>query len=308
MTGEYKSAGSDMPAATWIDRWAPTGLRPYLHLARLDRPIGIWLLLFPCWWSVLLATRHWPDLETAGLLALFAIGATIMRAAGCTLNDIADRKIDAQVARTAMRPIPSGSISIAQAVGFLGLLLVGGLIVLLQFNPFAVAVGVASLALVAVYPFMKRITHWPQAVLGLAFNWGALLGWAAVRGDIAAAPVALYGAGLLWTLGYDTIYAHQDKQDDLLVGVKSTALRLGDRTKLWLVLFYGGTIALIGVAGQLAGLGVMFYVGLGIGAVQLGWQIAVLDINDARNCLGLFKSNRHFGWIVLIAIIAGAGW
>jgi len=297
-----------MPAATWIDRWAPAGLRPYLHLARLDRPIGVWLLLFPCWWSVLLATPHRPDVETATLLALFAVGATIMRAAGCTLNDIADRKIDAQVARTAMRPIPSGSLSVRQAVGFLGLLLVGGLIVLLQFNPFAVKVGIASLALVAVYPFMKRITHWPQAVLGLTFNWGALLGWAAVRGDITAAPVALYAAGLLWTLGYDTIYAHQDKEDDLLVGVKSTALRLGQATKPWLVLFYGGTVALIGVAGYLAGLGVGFYAGLIIAAVQLGWQIAVLDINDARNCLGLFKSNRHFGWIVLISLIAGAGW
>jgi 4-hydroxybenzoate polyprenyltransferase len=188
------------------------------------------------------------------------------------------------------------------------LLLVAGLIVLLQFNPFAVAVGIASLALVAVYPFMKRITHWPQAVLGLTFNWGALLGWAAVRGDITAAPVALYAAGLLWTLGYDTIYAHQDKQDDLLLGVKSTALRLGQATKPWLVLFYGGTVALIGVAGYLAGLGVGFYAGLVVAAVQLGWQIAVLDINDARNCLGLFKSNRHFGWIVLISIIAGANW
>ena len=228
-----------------------------------------------------------------------------MRAAGCTLNDIADRKIDAQVARTAMRPIPSGALSVRQAFAFLGLLLVFGLIVLLQFNPFAVKVGVASLVLVVIYPFMKRITHWPQAVLGLAFNWGALLGWAAVRCDIAAAPVVLYAAGLLWTLGYDTIYAHQDKQDDLLVGVRSTALRLGERTKAWLVLFYGGTIVLLGVAGNLVGLGVGFYAGLVAASVQLGWQIAVLDMDDPRNCLGLFKSNRHFGWIVLIAIIAG---
>ncbi|MHA1598074.1 MAG: UbiA family prenyltransferase, partial [Alphaproteobacteria bacterium] len=171
-----------------------------------------------------------------------------------------------------------------------------------------VKVGAASLVLVAIYPFMKRITHWPQAVLGLAFNWGALLGWAAVRGDITMAPLALFAAGLLWTLGYDTIYAHQDKEDDLLVGIKSTALKFGDKTKPWLIFFYGGTIGLIGVAGNLSGLGVGFYVGMIFAAVQLVWQIAMLDIDDARNCLGLFKSNRHFGWIVLISIIAGAGW
>jgi 4-hydroxybenzoate polyprenyltransferase len=283
-------------------------MRPYLHLARLDRPIGTWLLLFPCWWSILLATSNRPDMETAVFFALFAIGAVVMRAAGCTLNDIADRNFDAQVARTATRPIPSGAIGVRHAIGFLGLLLVLGLIILLQFNLFAIKVGILSLALVAIYPFMKRFTHWPQAVLGLAFNWGALLGWAAVRGDITAAPVALYAAGLLWTLGYDTIYAHQDKEDDLLVGVKSTALKLGDKTKPWLVFFYGGTIVLIGVTGNLVGLGIGFYAGLAVAAAHLGWQIATLDINDARNCLRLFKSNRNFGWIVLIAIIAGASW
>ena len=302
MTTAYKSTASDMPALTWIDRWAPAWLRPYLHLARIDRPIGTWLLLLPCWWSIALATPGWPD---PLLVVLFGAGALIMRGAGCTLNDIADRNFDGQVARTATRPIPSGAVSIPQAFGFLGLLLFLGLAVLLQFNLFAVMVGAGSLVVVAIYPFMKRITYWPQAVLGLAFNWGALLGWAAVRGDLAAPAGILYMAGILWTLGYDTIYAHQDKEDDILFGVKSTALRFGENTVKWLVWFYCGSIGLIGLCGYLVELGWAFYAGLALGAAHLAWQVTTLDINDAKGCLARFKANRHFGLIIFAAIIAG---
>ena len=302
MTTAFKSIDSDMPALTWIDRWAPPWLRPYLHLARLDRPIGTWLLLLPCWWSIALATPGWPD---PLLVALFAVGALIMRGAGCTLNDIADRDFDGRVARTATRPIPSGAVSIRQAFGFLGLKLLLGLSVLLQFNTFAVMVGAGSLVVVAVYPFMKRITYWPQVVLGLAFNWGALLGWAAVQGGLSAAAGVLYMAGILWTLGYDTIYAHQDKEDDILIGIKSTALKLGENTARWLIGFYSGTITLIALSGYLAALGWAFYTGLAFAAAHLIWQTMTLDIDDAKGCLARFKSNRTFGLIVFAAIIAG---
>ena len=221
----------DIPVGNWIDRWVPAPVRPYLRLMRLDRPIGTWLLLLPAWWSLALAAPRWPDL---GLMALFALGAVVMRGAGCTVNDIADHKFDAQVARTAARPIPSGAVSVLQALCFLGLQLGIGLAILLCLNGAALAWGAASLLLVIPYPFMKRITWWPQAWLGLTFNWGALLGWVAVTGRLDAAPLALYAAGLFWTLGYDTIYAHQDKEDDILIGVKSTALRLGAATPAWL--------------------------------------------------------------------------
>ena len=302
MMTAYKSSASDMPDLTWIDRRAPVWSRPYLHLARLDRPIGTWLLLLPCWWSIAMAGDGWPDLQ---LVVLFAAGALIMRGAGCTLNDIADRNFDGRVARTATRPIPSGAVSIRQAFAFLGLLLFLGLVILLQFNLFAVLIGAASLLIVAVYPFMKRVTYWPQIVLGLAFNWGALLGWAAVRGDLAAPAGVLYMAGILWTLGYDTVYAHQDKEDDILIGVKSTALRLGENTRSWLIGFYIGTITLIALSGYLAQLGWAFYVGLVLAAAHLVWQVSRLNINDAKGCLAIFKSNRNFGLVVFAAIIAG---
>ena len=298
----YKSADSDMPILTWIDKWAPVWLRPYLHLARLDRPIGTWLLLLPCWWSIGLATPGTPDLVMVGL---FAAGALIMRGAGCTLNDIVDRNFDSQVVRTVARPIPSGAVSIQQAAIFLVLQLLLGLAVLMLFNFFAVLVGLASLGIVAIYPFMKRITYWPQAILGFAFNWGALLGWAAVRGDLAAPAGILYMAGILWTLGYDTIYAHQDKEYDILIGVKSTALRFGENTGKWLIWFYSGTIGLMALSGYLAGLGGAFYVGISFGAAHLVWQVATLDIDDAKGCLQRFKSNRNFGLIIFAAIFAG---
>ena len=302
MTTIDKSADSNLLIMTWVDKWAPAWLRPYLYLARLDRPIGTWLLLLPCWWSIALATPGTPDLVT---VALFAAGALTMRGAGCTLNDIIDRNFDSQVARTAARPIPSGALSIQQASVFLVLQLFLGLAVLMQFNFFAVLVGMASLGIVVIYPFMKRITYWPQAVLGLAFNWGALLGWAAVRGDLTATVGILYMAGILWTLGYDTIYAHQDKEDDILIGIKSTALRFGENTSKWLIWFYSGTIGLLAFSGYLAALGWAFYVGLGFAAAHLVWQILTLDINDVKGCLLRFKSNRNFGLIIFAAIVAG---
>ena len=302
MTETVHSAASDIHAENRMERLAPRGMRPYLRLARIDRPIGTWLLVLPCWWSVALAMPSWPD---ARMFALFAVGALIMRGAGCTLNDIVDRDIDGRVARTATRPIPSGAVSVRNAVVFLGLQLLAGLAVLTQLNGFAIALGAGALPLIAVYPFMKRVTYWPQLVLGMVFNWGALLGWAAVRGEIGAPALALYGAGVLWTLGYDTIYAHQDKEYDSLLGLKSTALKLGDATRPWLFAFYGGALALLAVAGQLAALAWPFFAVLGLGAAHLIWQAAMVDTADAHDCLAKFKSNRNFGLIVLAAVVAG---
>lgn len=293
---------SDIPTGNWVDRHLPDAVRPYARLARFDRPIGTWLVLLPCWWSTAMAGDGWPD---AVLIALFAVGALVMRGAGCTVNDLADRNFDARVARTADRPLPSGAVSIGQALGFLiGLSLIG-LVVLLQFNPFAVWVGVASLVLVAVYPFAKRVTYWPQAVLGLTFNWGALLGWAAVRGDLAAPAIVLYVAGLFWTLGYDTIYAHQDKEDDILIGVKSTALKLGDATPIWLAAFYAAATALLALAGYLSGAAWPFYALLAVSAGHLVWQVATLDIHAPADCLAKFKANRDYGLLVFAAFVAG---
>lgn len=292
----------DIPVGNWIDRHAPAATRPYLRLMRLDRPIGTWLLLFPCWWSITLAGTGWPDLW---LCALFAIGAVVMRGAGCTINDIADHKFDAQVERTRARPIPSGAVSLKQAWAFLAAQLAVGLVILVQLNGFAIGLGVASLLLVFPYPLMKRITWWPQAWLGLTFNWGALMGWAAVRGDLAAAPLLMYAAGLLWTLGYDTIYAHQDKEDDALIGVKSTARRLGAATPRWLAGFYTGAVVLLAAAGWAAGVSWPFYPLLALAAGQLAWQVATGDIDNSPDCLAKFKSNRVFGWLFLAAIVAG---
>ncbi|MCR6633202.1 MAG: 4-hydroxybenzoate octaprenyltransferase [Magnetospirillum sp.] len=299
---QSSTLNGDIPVGNWIDRWAPAASRPYLRLMRLDRPIGTWLLLFPCWWSAALAAPGWPDL---GLFALFAVGSVVMRGAGCTINDIADHRFDAQVERTRGRPIPSGAVSLKRAWAFLAAQLLVGLAILLMLNPFAIWVGVASLLLVFPYPLMKRITYWPQAWLGLTFNWGALMGWAAVRGELAAAPLLLYAAGLLWTLGYDTIYAHQDKEDDILIGVKSTALRLAAATPRWVAGFYSGALLLIAAAGWAAGLSWVFYPLLALAGLQLYWQVAAGNIDDAADCLSKFKSNRFFGWMLLVAIVAG---
>ena len=300
MSDTVHPSASDINPDSWVDRWAPSGWRPYLRLARADRPIGTWLLLIPCWWGAAMASTGLPS---ALYFLLFAVGALVMRGAGCTVNDLADRKFDRMVARTATRPIASGQISVPQALIFVVFLSGIGLTVLVQFNALTIQLGVASLALVALYPFMKRFTYWPQAFLGLTFNWGALVGWTAVAGDLQAPAVWLYVAGIFWTLGYDTIYAHQDKADDLLVGVKSTALKFGAATPRWLMLFYGTAVGLIGVAGWSAALAWPFFVGLTAGAVHLTWQVRTVDLEDPKSCLRFFKSNRDFGLMVLAGMV-----
>ena len=297
-------AHTDIRADDWIDRWTPSSIRPYLRLARLDRPIGTWLLLFPCWWSLALAAPGLPDLR---LMALFAFGAVVMRGAGCTINDIIDRNIDAKVARTRIRPIPSGAVQVWQAGVFLLLQLGAGLLVLLQLPLPAILWGAASLGLVFSYPLMKRVTWWPQAFLGLTFNWGALLGWVAAGQEMAGPPLLLYAAGIVWTLGYDTIYAHQDKADDVQIGVKSTALRLGAASRRWVGGFYGLTLPGLAAAGLAAGHGPGLLFLLLPAAAHLIWQVRAWNPDDPANCLTLFKSNRLFGALVLAALV-GSRW
>lgn len=296
---------ADAPPGNWVDRYAPAALRPYLQLARFDRPIGSWLLLFPCWWSLSLAElargRPYPNLW---YVLLFLVGAFVMRGAGCTWNDIVDRNFDGQVDRTAGRPIPSGQVSVTQAVLFGVVLSFVGLLVLIQFNWFTVWLGIASLGLIVIYPFMKRLTFWPQVVLGLTFKWGALVGWAAIYGELSAAPLVLYAGCVLWTIGYDTIYAHQDKEDDALLGLKSTALKFGDATQSWVAGFYAGAIMLWAVAGFLAGAHLIFFTALALVGVQLAWQVATLVTDDPINCLRRFRSNRDVGWGLFLGLIA----
>ena len=301
-------AGSVADATgNWVDTLAPAWSRPYLRLARLDRPIGSWLLLLPCWWSSALAAvaadRAAPNLLH---LALFFIGAFAMRGAGCTWNDIVDRDLDRSVERTRSRPIPSGQVSVPAAAMFLVLQALVGLAVLLSFNGFAIALGVASLLIVAVYPFMKRITYWPQIVLGLAFSWGALMGWAAAFGRLDAPALLLYAGSIAWVIGYDTIYAHQDREDDALVGIKSTALLFGERTKPMLGVFYTIAVFFLGAAGGAAGAGPVFALGLLAFAGHLGWQIVRLDIADPDRSLALFKSNRDAGLILFAGLVLDA--
>jgi 4-hydroxybenzoate polyprenyltransferase len=293
---------SDIHQGDWVERRLPAHLRPYARLARLDRPIGTWLLLFPGWWGIALASQRWPD---PVLLLLFAIGAVAMRGAGCTLNDIADRDYDGKVARTRLRPLPSGAVSVRQAVIFLLLQLMIGAAVLFSLNRTTILLGAAVLVLIGTYPFMKRITYWPQVFLGLNFNWGALIGWTAITGTLAAPPLLLYVGGVFWTIGYDTIYAHQDKEDDIRIGVKSSAIALGVNTRPWLFAFYGAALLLWSAAGHAAGLGAMFWVGLAAAAVQLAWQAARVATEDPADCLRKFRSNRYVGWLLLAGIVAG---
>lgn len=289
----------------WADRLLPAAWRPYARLARLERPVGWWLLLLPCWWGLLLgqiaAGGGWPNLLHA---LLFLIGAIVMRGAGCTLNDIVDRDFDSRVARTRSRPLASGRVRLPQAFAFLAAQCAVGLAVLLQFNRYTVILAATSLVIVIVYPFMKRITYWPQLVLGLAFNWGAMVGWSATHASLAAAPLLLYTAGLFWTLAYDTIYAHQDKDDDLLIGVKSTALKFGDRTLPWLIGFFAAALALLDAAIWLAGGGLVAHLGVAGGALHAAWQVARFRADDAARCLELFRSNRTFGLIIVAALLA----
>ncbi len=293
----------------WVDLRAPEALKPWLKLGRFDRPVGIWLLLLPGWQGIALAlaqNRKTPDLYDAWLFLGFFIGACLMRAAGCAFNDIVDRDIDRQVARTAARPVASGVISVKQAWAFvIGCSLVAFLI-LLTLGGTAILLGFGSLALVAAYPFMKRITWWPQAWLGITFNWGALMGYGAVTDEVTVVAVLLWVGGVFWTLGYDTIYALQDIEDDAMVGVKSTARRLGSGVRAGVGVFYVGAVLCAGLAGVAAGLWPLFFLGLGAYALHLAWQVWRLRPDDGALALRLFKSNRDAGLILLAAIALGA--
>jgi 4-hydroxybenzoate polyprenyltransferase len=297
------AAASDIRSGTRIERIAPPALLPYLRLGRLDRPIGTWLLLFPCWWGTALAAGPGVG-EHALLFVLFGFGSVVMRAAGCTINDIIDRDLDGAVARTRTRPIPSGAVGLKGAFAFLGLLLVLGLAIVLALPPFARWVAIASLPLVVTYPFMKRITWWPQLFLGITFNWGALVGYAAVAGSLGAPALLLYLAGIFWTLGYDTIYAHQDRNDDALIGIKSSARRLGSNTRPFLFAVYGIAALLFAASAYAAGLGMLFWLGLAATLAHLGWQAAVVDIDDPADCGAKFRANRFVGWLFLCGLIA----
>jgi 4-hydroxybenzoate polyprenyltransferase len=291
----------------WVDSSAPGWLRPYLRLTRLDRPIGWWLLLMPCWWSSALAAvadRAWGPRPWH--ILLFLIGAIVMRGAGCTWNDLVDRDIDGRVERTRSRPIPSGQVSVPAALAFLVLQALMGLLVLVQFNGFAIGVGVASLAVVAIYPFMKRVTYWPQIFLGLAFSWGALMGWAAARGALELPALLLYAGSIAWVIHYDTIYAHQDREDDALVGLKSTALLFAERTKLALAAFSSAAVALIGLAGYFAHAGIVFAAALAAFAMHLAWQIVFIRIDDPESCLRMFRANRDAGLILFAGLLLDA--
>ena len=305
---QHSSSSSDFTDMTtdgWL-RWLPASALPYAQLARLDRPIGTWLLLWPCLWSISLATPAGalPDL---GICALFSAGAVLMRGAGCTVNDLWDRDLDKHVERTRDRPLASGALSVRQALGFLSLQLSLALGVLVSLPPPAVACGLLATPLWAFYPLAKRYTDWPQLVLGLAINWGALLGWVAVNGtNIDSSVVApLYAASVLWTLHYDTVYAHQDKRDDVRAGVRSTALRLGEHNGIFLSSCCVGAVGSLALSGAAAGLGPAYFAGIGGSGAHLAWQLRHLELGKRESCLAVFRSNRDFGAIVWLAIVAG---
>jgi 4-hydroxybenzoate polyprenyltransferase len=290
----------------WVDGLAPAVTRPYLRLARLDRPIGSWLLLMPCWWSVGLTGMRADHFPSLWHIVLFFIGAFAMRGAGCTWNDLVDRDLDALVERTRSRPIPAKQVTVAQATVFMAAQALIGLLVLIQFNRFTILTGIASLGVVAVYPFLKRFTYWPQIGLGLAFSWGALMGWPAAFGELGWPAYLLYAGSIAWVIGYDTIYAHQDRDDDSLIGIKSTALLFGERTPAMLTTFYAVAVVLIGAAGLMAGGGVIFVLGLIAFAAHLTWQVLRIDIDNPAHCLVLFKSNRDAGLILFAAMLLDA--
>lgn len=301
---------ADALARSWVDR-APAAIRPYLRLMRLDRPIGTWLLFWPSMFGLVLGAtagdRPFSSLHDWWLAALFGLGSVVMRGAGCTYNDIIDRDIDARVARTRGRPIPSGAVTLREAWLFLAGQCLVGLLILLQLNAYSIALGAASLILVAAYPFMKRVTWWPQAWLGLTFNWGALLGFAAETGAIDVADAMLYAGLFFWTLGYDTIYAHQDKDDDALIGVKSTARLLGERSRSWILGFYAAAFTLILAAGFGEHAGWPFAILMLAAGSHLLWQVHRLDIADPARCLTLFRANRDTGALIAAAFLL-AGW
>ncbi len=297
---ELHAAVSDRQTS-WIER-LPSRWRDHATLARWDRPIGTWLLLLPCWWGQALAE----PLPSPWLMLLFAIGAVAMRGAGCTVNDLTDRDFDRKVARTRNRPLASGRLGVREALLFIAAQSMVGLLVLLGLNWPAALVAIASIPLIVVYPFMKRITYWPQAFLGLTFNWGALVGYAAVTGRLDAAALLLYAAGFFWTLGYDTLYAHQDKEDDALIGVKSTALLLGNATPHWLLGFYGIMLLLLLAAGASAGKGWLFYAALLPVAWLLLRQVVELRLDQPADCLARFRANRDVGLAVFAALVLGS--
>jgi len=293
---------TDIRARGWVAQ-LPSGWRPYALLMRLDRPIGSWLLFLPALWAFAMVAPDW--VTALGLTILFGLGSVIMRGAGCVVNDLWDRDLDRKVSRTAGRPLASGAVRPRQALLFLGVLLALGLAILVQLNPLCWLLGIVSLVPVALYPLAKRVTDFPQAVLGLTFSWGAPMGYAAATGRLDAPGLVLYAAAFLWILGYDTIYAHQDREDDALVGVRSTARRFGERTRPFLLFCYGGAVALLLLAGFLAGSGVLFYPALLLPAVLLLWQVGRLDIHNPALCLRLFQRNREVGLLVALAFLAG---
>ncbi len=295
---------ADATPQNWVERILPNFALPYAQLMRLDRPIGWWLLLLPCWWGLALGQIAIDGgVPSLWFALLFLIGAIVMRGAGCTLNDMADVDFDAKVERTKNRPIASGRVSRKAAFVFLAVQALIGLAILLQFNSYTVVLGASSLLIVAVYPFMKRITYWPQFVLGLAFNWGALVGWSATHGSLSLPAVVLYAGGIFWTLGYDTIYAHQDKEDDVLIGVKSTALLFGANSKPWLSAFFAAAVICFAAALWMIGAGVASYLGLAAAALHAAWQLQSFDHSDSALCLKLFKSNRTFGLLFLTGLL-----
>jgi 4-hydroxybenzoate polyprenyltransferase len=314
MTEQSQAPVADAVQGNWVDRLAPAAARPYLRLSRADRPIGTWLLLIPCWWGLALAVLSTGRFEIYALWIGLgcAVGAILMRGAGCTWNDITDRDIDGKVARTRSRPIPSGQVSVRQATLWMFAQMLVALCILLTFNRLAIGLGAASLVLVAIYPFAKRFTWWPQAFLGLAFNWGALLAWAAHSGNLGWPAVTLYAAGIVWTLFYDTIYAHQDAEDDALIGVKSTARLFGAATTRWLRWFLMGAVSLLGVAILLACaersvLSLVLALGGAWGfGWHLAWQLGRFDADDPHRLLVLFRSNRDAGLVPVLFFAVAA--
>ncbi|MFK8032530.1 MAG: 4-hydroxybenzoate octaprenyltransferase [Hyphomicrobiales bacterium] len=294
---------ADAVKGHWVDTRAPEWLRPYARLARWDRPIGWWLLLLPCWWSAALAAEASNNFVNVWHLVLFMIGAIAMRGAGCTYNDLIDRDIDAKVARTKSRPLPSGQVTVRQTQIFVALQALTGLLVLVQFNKYTIILGLCSLPIVAIYPFMKRITNWPQVVLGFAFSWGALMGFSVIFGALThAAPFFLYFGAILWTVGYDTIYAHQDQEDDAVIGVKSTARAFGANSQKLIGMFFGGAIILVALAIFSVGGGVASSIGLAAFAAHLGWQVASLQPENPDRCLKQFRSNRNAGLLLFAGL------
>lgn len=293
---------TDLTGNSLLERWLPCWAIPYCRLARLDRPIGFWLLFLPCWWGVALASDGWPDLR---LLLLLAFGAVVMRGAGCTVNDILDRDLDARVERTKHRPLVSGQLELGPALIFLGLQLFLGAMVLFQLPVTSIWFGLVSLPLIALYPLAKRITWYPQVVLGVVFNLGTLIGWAAVDNRLGWPALALYLAGISWTVGYDTIYAHQDKRDDALLGIGSTALALGHRSRMWVIGFYSLSLLFLVAAGWGAGIGMVFFLSLVVGGCLLAGQLRCWIPDDPASSLTCFKSNVWFGLLVFAGAVLG---